>query len=576
MVCGMKFLTVSVCLVLAATVLRAGIHGPILQWYDDPQTTMTVSWIERNVQEGVENKWTWGRGGFGYGDDDDATVFPRMQKRFRSIYLRRTFNWDKPGMPERFVLRMRYDDGVVVYLNGREVLRKGVVGSGDRVRSVAGHEAVNWEQFEVNAAVKYLRKGKNVIAVEVHNHELGSSDLSLDTELWLVAGESSTRVIAAGGWWQYLANAKPMRNWMCGCPEVPAGAPQMMRFSTALYYREKGAEKWVTDREVKTKPFGEANAYVRTVALKGLKPGTDYEYKVAGAGVSGWFSTAPEKLAVGTKFVTGGDMFHTRELLDAMNRRAGLEDPLFALLGGDLAYANGMAAERWYVWADSWREMAVAPDGRSIPMVVAIGNHEVKGKAYCPEEAPPASEAPYFYSLFELPGGKSNYGLHFGKDLSLVMLDSGHTQAIASQDEWLEAELKRSRGSAYTFVCYHRPAYGTGVKEDAVHIRRHWCPLIEKYGVEAVFENDHHVYKRTKSILAGEVKDGGVLYIGDGAWGVQVRAIDKELLKGRDWLAYSGSINHLIRVTLEGGKVRYEAVKADGEVFDATIRSCGL
>lgn len=568
----MKTWKIFAAFVLGSGLLRAEIHGPILQWHQDPQTTMTISWIERTVQTGVEKKWAWGRAGFGYGDDDDATVFPKMQKRFRSIYVRRTFDWDKEKMPESLVMRLRYDDGVVVYLNGEEILRKGVEGSGNTVQSVEGHEATSWEQFVLKRAVKHLKKGKNVIAIEVHNQNLGSSDLSLDAALWLVSEKQNIQMFAAGDWWQYLANGVPEKGWASESPKVPAGVPMNTRFATALYVRERGEGKWRTDLKPKTKPFGKANAYVRSAVLTGLKPGTDYEYKVVGDDATGWFTTAPEKLPVGTKFVTGGDMFHTRELLDAMNRRAGLEDPMFALLGGDLAYANGVSAERWYQWVDSWRELAVAPDGRVIPMVVAIGNHEVKGAAYRPTNAPPVSDSPFFYSLFELPKGKSNYGLHFGDDLSLVMLDSGHTQNVVDQNDWLKRELEACEKAAYTFVCYHRPAYGTGVKGDAKHIQKHWSPMFEKRGVEAVFENDHHTYKRTKPLVNGKVKEGGVLYLGDGSWGVNVRKITQEMLKGRDWLAYSGPINHLIRVTMDGGKVHYHAVRANGEVFDKTTQ----
>ena len=79
-----------------------------------------------------------------------------------------------------------------------------------------------------------------------------------------------------------------------------------------------------------------------------------------------FFKTAPEDPVEGMTFVTGGDMFHTREMLNSMNQRAGTEEPLFALLGGDLALADGAKADRWLDWVQSWGQYAVSPSGLSI------------------------------------------------------------------------------------------------------------------------------------------------------------------------------------------------------------------
>ena len=56
------------------------------------------------------------------------------------------------------------------------------------------------------------------------------------------------------------------------------------------------------------------------------------------------------------RFVTGGDMMGDRKRVDAMNKRAAELNPWFALLGGDLAYANGNSNEvgKWDDWLESW------------------------------------------------------------------------------------------------------------------------------------------------------------------------------------------------------------------------------
>ena len=342
-------------------------------------------------------------------------------------------------------------------------------------------------------------------------------------------------------------------------------------FESLLSYRSEGQEEWISS-QVTNRLFGNTKNKVYSADLKNLRPDTRYTFKIIlGKKQLGiwFFRTAPSKIGEGITFVTGGDMFHTRELLDPMNLRAGTEDPLFALLGGDLAYANGVDGNRWLEWLESWSRFAKTPHGALIPMIVVIGNHEVKGAAYRPTNAPPRSEAPYFYSLFYGFDEGSKYAIDFGDYMTVVALDSGHTENIASQVQWLYKTLETRENFTYKFACYHRPAWGTGVKEDAVDIQRLWSPIFEKHRIDAAFENDHHVYKRTYPLIAGKRDDlNGVMYIGDGAWGTRTRGIAGNWKVKRPFLAHAESVNHLIKVKVERGKVTYKALEADGSIID--------
>ena len=57
---------------------------------------------------------------------------------------------------------------------------------------------------------------------------------------------------------------------------------------------------------------------------------------------------------------------------------AAATDPAFALIGGDLAYANGWGPcyLKWDAWLQQWEDNMRTPDGRLIPLLTAIGNHE--------------------------------------------------------------------------------------------------------------------------------------------------------------------------------------------------------
>ena len=60
----------------------------------------------------------------------------------------------------------------------------------------------------------------------------------------------------------------------------------------------------------------------------------------------------------------------------------------------------------------------------------------------------------------------------------------------------------------------------------------------------------------------------GVMYIGDGAWGTRTRAIAGNWKVKRPFLAHAESVNHLIKVKVENGKLTYKALEADGSIVD--------
>ena len=125
------------------------------------------------------SSWSTGPSGFGFGDEDDATVIsPTM-----SVYIRKTFEITDATAVGYMVLDIDYDDGFVAYLNGQEIARNLV--SGDvpafNQSSDGNHEALLYqgygpERFEVDPLL--LNTGTNILAVQVHNQSIDSSDLS--------------------------------------------------------------------------------------------------------------------------------------------------------------------------------------------------------------------------------------------------------------------------------------------------------------------------------------------------------------------------------------------------------------
>lgn len=315
-------------------------------------------------------------------------------------------------------------------------------------------------------------------------------------------------------------------------------------------------------------PFGDHTGLFlhRVHVPEGLLPDSEYVFRVGDEDpASVRFRTAPAKLAEPLVFAEGGDVGIWKNVAP-LHTIAAKWSPRFGLIGGDCAYGNGRTPENWVAYLRLWREHMVDPDGRLVPMLCAIGNHEVDGSF-----GQPISRAPFFNALFDgLFKGKTYAALDFGDYLSLVLLDSGHVSAHeGAQAKWLDKALAKRAGRPHLFTAYHVPAYPSHRAFEGKYselARQHWVPLFEKHGVDVSFEHHDHTYKRTHIMTAGESDPDGVLYLGDGCWGMSPRTVATP--EERPYLAKSVSAAHVIRVTLDGGERRFIAVDVEGNQID--------
>ncbi len=128
--------------------------------------------------------WTTAPGPFGYGDGDDTTQIPAGTL---SIYFRKNFDVPDASKLTRAILSMDYDDGFVAYLNGIEIARsQNISGTPDyQTLATPDHEAAIYgggdaESFPISPSIlaAALKNGSNVLAIELHNVNDVSSDLS--------------------------------------------------------------------------------------------------------------------------------------------------------------------------------------------------------------------------------------------------------------------------------------------------------------------------------------------------------------------------------------------------------------
>ena len=134
--------------------------------------------------------WTTIGTPMGYGETflPAANVFSGMSGVYRCIFLRRTFELTGP-VPGSAVLRLKLDDGAVVWINGQEIGRPRYSGAVNSPVPVGGAfatnapEPVDFEAIQITNAAGMLHAGTNVVTVQLFNSSLGSSDLVFDCEL---------------------------------------------------------------------------------------------------------------------------------------------------------------------------------------------------------------------------------------------------------------------------------------------------------------------------------------------------------------------------------------------------------
>jgi hypothetical protein len=145
-----------------------------------------LSWASPTFDDSA---WPKALAELGYGDGDEETTVgfgPNANAKYVTTYFRRRFTVVDANAYPALTSRLLRDDGAVVYLNGIEVFRSnmpaGSIDHGTFASSSAGGSAeTTWFSQAVDPAL--LVAGENVLAVEVHQSDLSSTDLSFSLEL---------------------------------------------------------------------------------------------------------------------------------------------------------------------------------------------------------------------------------------------------------------------------------------------------------------------------------------------------------------------------------------------------------
>lgn len=112
----------------------------------------------------------------------DVTA-PMLNQR-SSAYLRLPFQVDAPNAVESLSLRLRYDDGCIVYLNGVEVFRANAPAvPAWNALATAAHSAATVETVNLDDYRVLLIPGENVLAIQGFNLSAANTDFLVEAEL---------------------------------------------------------------------------------------------------------------------------------------------------------------------------------------------------------------------------------------------------------------------------------------------------------------------------------------------------------------------------------------------------------
>jgi len=294
-----------------------------------------------------------------------------------------------------------------------------------------------------------------------------------------------------------------------------------------------------------------------TAHLTGLKPGTEYNYRIRSGKNSDirTFTTESNDKA-GFSFIWFGDTHRSPEWGELLQKSLITHPEIaFYSIAGDLV-STGLFRDEW----DKFFEVSGEVFSYK-PLMPVPGNHDRQD----------GLGAKMYYSLFSLPkdsptdvADESTYSFKYGNALFL-MIDSTHP--IEEQAEWIEEKLKNT-DATWKFAFFHFPPYN--YEEPYPDIQMSWGPIFDKYHVDMVMSGHVHYYMRTKPMNNGEVvssfADGTVYTISIGIGSNHQNMTEEPYAEVR-----YGQGQYYQLISIDNNELRYTAFDASGSVKDQLL-----
>lgn len=144
--------------------------------------------------------WGLANAPFYYGETvTGGTFVGDMQNQYSTLYLRHRFQADGVANLSAATLDVRCDDGFAAWLNGRLVASSNAPAelAFNGLAPANAAEPVQWAAYPIANPAAALRNGENVLAVQVFNVALGSSDILFDAQLFSTERETVAPTLVA-------------------------------------------------------------------------------------------------------------------------------------------------------------------------------------------------------------------------------------------------------------------------------------------------------------------------------------------------------------------------------------------
>jgi hypothetical protein len=237
---------VTVHVVPALQTLRTLVAAGSTWRYFDRGTDPGANWSAVDFDD---SGWSSGAAQLGYEEGDETTPISygsNATNKHLAYYFRQRFVVSEPAIISRLTLRVLRDDGAAAYLNGTNVFRDGLPEGPLDFQTPASHTASGADEstfYPTNPAPVHLRAGTNVLAVEVHQVNRTSSDVSFDADLVaedtvlapFILVQPQDQSAGAGGTATFnvsAAGTPPLAyQWFHATQAVPGAAASSLRLS---------------------------------------------------------------------------------------------------------------------------------------------------------------------------------------------------------------------------------------------------------------------------------------------------------------------------------------------------------
>ncbi|MBS1607856.1 MAG: metallophosphoesterase family protein [Bacteroidetes bacterium] len=473
--------------------------------YLDNGTNQGTAWQGTSFNDA---SWASGNAELGYGDGDEATIVSyggNASTKYITTYFRKTITIADPTVYSSFTLNVERDDGCIVYINGTEITpRESNMPASAITYTTPAVAAIEDAVVSYTIPNTSFVAGNNVIAIEVHQANVTSSDISFNAQL--IGNDLFTASLTRGPYLQMGSQTAITIRW---------------RTSTSSNSRVEIGTSFGTYTTV----FSDASSVTEhIIRVTGLTADTKYWYRIGNSSNMGasdpdkFFTTVPPANTTRkVRIVAFGDCgrgnttYQDQNLANYISYLStnNIDAPDAWLLLGDNAYSTGSDAEYTNNFFGIYGNNIL----KNHKLYSAPGNHD-----YANNTANKASRTMPYYSNFTTPqnaecGGiasnKPNYYSYDIGNIHFLSLDSWGTEsdashmglAISAIKTWVTSDLAANT-KKWVIAYWHHGGYTKGSHDsdgesELVNIRQNFATFLESKGVDMIICGHSHVYERS-------------------------------------------------------------------------------